>query len=37
MHPYLPYVAATLVHLHNEELSRNVARSRLARGRGRRT
>jgi hypothetical protein len=35
MHTYSPDVAATLIHLHNEEIRRSVARSRRARARGR--
>ena len=36
MHPHSPYIAATLIQQHNEELRRSVARSR-ARRRGRKT
>jgi hypothetical protein len=35
MHTHSPYVTATLIQLHNEELRRSVARSRRARDRGR--
>jgi hypothetical protein len=35
MHTHSPHVAATLIRLHNEELRRQVGRSRNARRRGR--